>query len=95
VSDVPFEDHIDDCVFDGEDEDDAFATGEYCGRWSDGRQPAMRAALVEAEKALAESLNRDFGLWSSPTNARLREVVYPVWKSIRSAIASNPAPKET
>lgn len=46
----------------------------------------LREVLVNVNKTLAESLDKDFGLWSEPTNARIRSPIYAAWKYLQAAL---------
>lgn len=42
----------------------------------------LEKAVRDAHKTLMNTLDGDFGLWSSPAFAKAREAVYPLWKRL-------------
>lgn len=49
---------------------------------------SLEKAVRDAHKTLMNTLDRDFGLWSSPAFAKAREAVYPLWKRLDETLAA-------
>jgi hypothetical protein len=50
--------------------------------------PRVTEEMVEAQHLLAETLDKDFGFWSSPTNSKYRAAAYAAYKALTAALAA-------
>jgi hypothetical protein len=52
----------------------------------------MTDALAELREAVGETLDKDFGFWSSPAQTERRTRLYRAWKNACGVISSTPPP---